>query len=94
MATFEVIAVPSGSLVLVPDKACYQVGDTVTVHLWMYDVPQAIVGGQFFLQYDTGRLAFGSATATAPFSAALSDISQRGADRLRGTDPADGQRDR
>ena len=68
MATFEVIALPSGALVLVPNKACYNSGDTVTVQLWMYDVLQAIVGGQFFLQYNTSELTFVSATATSPFA--------------------------
>jgi len=44
-----------------PDSACYAPGQTVTVELWMHDTPDTIVGGQFFLSYDTSRLAFVSA---------------------------------
>ena len=45
-------------LALEADADCYNAGDTVTVGIWMRDIEQTIVGGQFFLRYDNGTLDF------------------------------------
>ncbi len=63
----SVDVVPSPGLTLDPDLDCYAVGDTVSVGIWMRDVDEDIVGGQFFLEYDDGALTFVGATAAAPF---------------------------
>ncbi len=43
-------------LELVPDAPCYSTGDTVTIEIWMNEAEAAIVGGQFFLDYDQAQL--------------------------------------
>lgn len=52
----------SPRLTLEPDRDCYTVGETVTVAVWMRDIQQTIVGGQFFLRYDKFKLDFLSVT--------------------------------
>jgi hypothetical protein len=54
-------------ITLLPDSDCYTTGETVTVELWMNDVADDIVGGQFFLSFDDSVLSFGSAVGFAPF---------------------------
>jgi len=57
----------SSSLTLLPDYDCYVDDDTVSVSLWMNNVPDDIVGGQFFLSYDDSVLTYQSADAELPF---------------------------
>jgi hypothetical protein len=51
----------SPRLTLESDKTCYNVGETVTVELWMRSIAETIYGGQFFLEYDETVLDFVSA---------------------------------
>ena len=64
---------PNPRLTLVADRECYDAGDSVTVEIWMNDIPQSIVGGQFFLHYNPAKLALGrvdpSGDVTGPFDA-------------------------
>jgi hypothetical protein len=58
---------------LTPDDTCYGagIGDTVTVTISMSDVKDFVVGGQFFLEYDSTVLDFDSADpagAPGPFT--------------------------
>ncbi|MBN2560437.1 MAG: HYR domain-containing protein [Phycisphaerae bacterium] len=59
-------------LTLVPDPgdpSCYHVGDLITVNVDMSNATQLIVGGQFFLGFDTYKLDFVSADpGDAPFT--------------------------
>lgn len=68
---FDAVCPPDPQLVLVSDESCYDagVGDTVTVSVELLgDGVNEIVGGQFFLEYDDGVLAFVSADpGGAPF---------------------------
>ncbi|MGD8454054.1 MAG: hypothetical protein PVJ57_19750 [Phycisphaerae bacterium] len=63
-------APPPSKLALEPDQTCYQIGDEVTIEVWMRDVPEDIVGGQFLLQYDAefvlGSTAHAGAAAITP----------------------------
>ncbi|MBU0717114.1 MAG: HYR domain-containing protein, partial [Planctomycetes bacterium] len=43
-------------LTLEPDATCYSTDGTITVEVWMRDMSAVIVGGQFFLSYDTALL--------------------------------------
>ena len=43
-------------LTLEADDDCYQVGETLTVDVWMHDIADPIVGAQFFLSYDAVHL--------------------------------------
>jgi hypothetical protein len=43
-------------LTLEPEKDCYLAGEPVVVEVWMRDVADDIVGGQYFLAYDTNAL--------------------------------------
>ena len=45
-------------LTLKADADCYSTGDTVTVGIWMCDITETIVGGQFFLSYNNSLLDF------------------------------------
>jgi hypothetical protein len=47
---------PNPRLILSATRECYRAGDSVVVEIWMVDIVQPIVGGQFFLQYDYGKL--------------------------------------
>jgi hypothetical protein len=49
------------------DDECYAATDTVTVEIWMRDIAEDIVGGQFFLAYDDSKLTFVSADPESPF---------------------------
>ncbi|HVP10586.1 MAG TPA: HYR domain-containing protein, partial [Phycisphaerae bacterium] len=49
------------SLTLVADHSCYSVGQNVTVEIWMNDIEESIVAGQFFLHYDESKLQLISA---------------------------------
>ena len=53
---------PPHSLLLLPDATCYHLGDTVTVQVKMGGQTDVIVGGQFFLGYDTSKLTFSGIT--------------------------------
>ncbi len=67
-------AVPTGptTLRLSPDKECYQIGDTVEVDIDLVTPTTAIVGGQFFLEYDTTALDFISiAVGDTPFDSSI-----------------------
>ncbi len=70
---------------LVPDMDCYDVAGNVTVDVWMYDITETIVGGQFFLDYDTSVLTFVSAVpgndvdAGSPFETQLFELVDTGA---------------
>ncbi len=56
-------------LTLDADAECYSVGDTVTVGIWMRDITQTIVSGQFFLEYDEVKLDFQNVTfGDTPFT--------------------------
>lgn len=56
------------TITLEPNDECYASGETVTVNVWMNDVPESIVGGQFFLDYDDSKLTFVSANpGDSPF---------------------------
>ena len=48
-------------LTLEADRDCYAIGSTVSVTVWMHDIGQMVVGGQFFLGYDKTVLDFISA---------------------------------
>jgi hypothetical protein len=62
-------------LTLAPDSECYNAGDTVTVEIWMHDISQNVVGGQFFLEYDNTKLDFQSASpGAAPFTNELYEV--------------------
>ena len=56
-------------ITLNPDQACYDPGDTVTVTIDLTGsgFPD-IVGGQFFLEFDTTNLSYGSASAGSPWT--------------------------
>jgi hypothetical protein len=56
------------SLQLTSDKACYAQNDTVTVTVSMKAISEAIVGGQFFLEYDPSVLGFVGAAPVTPFA--------------------------
>jgi hypothetical protein len=57
------------TLSLVPDQPAYLVGATVTVRVQMSSSSAEVWGGQFFLAYNSGDLAFVSATTgDAPFT--------------------------
>ncbi len=60
---------PAPQVALNADASCYGVGDTVTVTIDLTgNGADEIVGGQFFLTYDTGVLAFvGADPGPAPF---------------------------
>ncbi|MBN2446622.1 MAG: right-handed parallel beta-helix repeat-containing protein, partial [Phycisphaerae bacterium] len=60
-ALWGIWAQSHAELTLEPDSDCYSMYDTVTVEIWMHDVDPTITGGQFFLEYDTSKLAFVSA---------------------------------
>jgi hypothetical protein len=47
---------PPAILELQADAACYDVGSTVVVDVNMVDQSELVVGGQFFMEYDTARL--------------------------------------
>ncbi len=72
-----------GDLNLVPDANAYDVGDEVVVSIELSgisDSQYAIVGGQFFLAFDTGRLAFVSASVgDYPWSIEFYEASDGGA---------------
>ena len=66
-----------GALTLEPDADCYEDGETVSVGIWMRDVPEDIVGGQFFLAYDDSKLMFLSAVPESPFTE-LTEVTSSG----------------
>ena len=49
------------TVTLTPDALCYEVGAEVVVNVNMTDASEAIIGGQFFMMYDTTALDFISA---------------------------------
>ncbi len=57
----------SPTLTLQADDECYAPGETVTVTMRLSGVVGPIVGGQFFLAWDTTKLLFVSADAISPF---------------------------
>ena len=67
------ITVVPQRLTLTADNDCYDVGDLVSVEVWMVNVYTPVVGGQFFLGYDEAKLQLVSADpagdAAAPFDA-------------------------
>ncbi|GMU81783.1 MAG: hypothetical protein AMXMBFR47_16540 [Planctomycetota bacterium] len=54
-------------LTLRAGRDCYRTGELVTVTLRMETISESIVGGQFFLAFDTTRLAYVSGDPVAPF---------------------------
>ena len=50
------ITVVSQQLALLAGQECYRVGDSVTVEVWMRNIVAQVVGAQFFLEYDAGKL--------------------------------------
>ena len=69
--------VSRGRLDLVPDAACYDVGDTVTVEIELSGITDpnyTITGGQFFLSFDPARLQFeGAEVGGAPWVMEISE---------------------
>lgn len=66
----EVAMLPQADLELTPADTCVE-GSTLVVHVDLTRVvsPELVVGGQFFLNYDTSLLQFVSATpGSAPFN--------------------------
>jgi|GEM_PF-3879429 len=73
-ATTDCPQLPDPSLQLIPDADCYEAGDVVCVDIWMIDILENVVGGQFFLNYDTAYLTLptGDAGAIVPGDAPMS----------------------
>ena len=62
-------------LSLEADSDCYDLGETVTVEIWMHDIAQTIVGGQFFLEYDNTVLNFAAMTpGGTPFTNEIYEV--------------------
>ena len=67
-------------LTLEADADCYSAGDTVTVEVWMRDIAETIVGGQFFLEYDNSLFDYvGTAAGDPPFTTTVFSSFDEGA---------------
>lgn len=54
---------------------CYAPGDTLVVEIKVHDLTAPIVGGQFFLNYDTSRLTYvGGVPGDPPFNFEFADL--------------------
>ncbi|MBK9129415.1 MAG: HYR domain-containing protein [Phycisphaerales bacterium] len=54
---------------------CYEPGDTLVVEIKVHDLTAPIVGGQFFLNYDTSRLTYvGGVPGDPPFNFEFADL--------------------
>ncbi|MCK4658612.1 MAG: right-handed parallel beta-helix repeat-containing protein [Phycisphaerae bacterium] len=63
------------TVTLTPDDTCYGTNGTVTVTVELSDSPANIVGGQFLLSYDTGKLSFVSMEpAAATFTLETAEV--------------------
>jgi len=62
VTTFGPPPPPPPSLTLDATSNCYDVGQTITVHINAANLPTAVQGGQFFLNFDPTKLQFMSAS--------------------------------
>jgi hypothetical protein len=55
--------------------SCFRVGDSIDVAIWMHDVTDSIIGGQYFVQYDATAVALlPGSNAVEPGDPALTQV--------------------
>ena len=69
------MSAPAATVSLTPVTSCLEINDLIVVEVNMSDSAQVIVGGQFFMTYDTTKLEFVDAVpGDCPFIIELLEV--------------------